>query len=97
MPKASNRFAEFDLIRALAIVGVVIIHAGFSAFRERRIVFVAIDTLQLFCVPAFLLLSGFCLTNKTDNQNNPAQIFKKRLSRIISPYFVLVSSFVHLK
>jgi fucose 4-O-acetylase-like acetyltransferase len=86
MQKASNRFAEFDLIRALAIVSVVIIHAGFSAFRDRRIIFVAIDTLQLFCVPAFLLLSGFFLTNKLENQNNPAQVVKKRLSKIIPPY-----------
>ncbi len=86
MQKPSNRFAEFDLIRALAIVSVVITHAGFSAFRDRRILFVAIDTLQLFCVPAFLLLSGFFLTNKLENQNNPAQVVKKRLSRIIPPY-----------
>ncbi|WP_293329928.1 acyltransferase [Microcoleus sp. CAWBG58] len=86
MQKASNRFAEFDLIRALAIVSVVITHAGFSAFRDRRILFVSIDTLQLFCVPAFFILSGFFLTNKLDNQNNPGQVVKKRLSRIIPPY-----------
>ncbi|MEG5058666.1 acyltransferase [Microcoleus sp. A2-C5] len=86
MQKASNRFAEFDLIRALAIVSVVITHAGFLAFSDRRIIFVAIDTLQLFCVPAFLLLSGFFLTNKLENQNNPAQVVKKRLSKIIPPY-----------
>ncbi|MEG3897745.1 MULTISPECIES: acyltransferase [unclassified Microcoleus] len=86
MEKASNRFAEFDLIRALAIVSVVITHAGFLAFRDRRILFVAIDTFQLFCVPAFLLLSGFFLTNKLENQNNPALVVKKRLSKIIPPY-----------
>ncbi|MEG3988177.1 acyltransferase [Microcoleus sp. S28C3] len=86
MQKASNRFAEFDLIRALAIVSVVITHAGFLAFKDRRILFVAIDTFQLFCVPAFLLLSGFFLTNKLENQNNPALVVKKRLSRILPPY-----------
>jgi probable poly-beta-1,6-N-acetyl-D-glucosamine export protein len=86
MQKASNRFVEFDLIRALAIVSVVITHAGFFAFTDDRILFVAIDTLQLFCVPAFLLLSGFFLTNKLENQNNPTLILKKRLSRIIPPY-----------
>lgn len=86
MQKASNRFAEFDLIRALAIVSVVITHAGFASFRDRRIVFVSIDTLQLFCVPAFFILSGFFLTNKLDNQNNPGEVVKKRLSRIIPPY-----------
>jgi probable poly-beta-1,6-N-acetyl-D-glucosamine export protein len=48
--------------------------------------FVAIDTFQLFCVPAFLLLSGFFLTNKPENQNNPGLAVKKRLSRIIPPY-----------
>lgn len=86
MQKASNRFAQFDIIRALAILSVVITHAGFFAFGDRRILFIAIDTLQLFCVPAFLILSGFFLTNKRDNQNNPTQILKKRLSRIIPPY-----------
>lgn len=86
MQQASNRFAQFDLIRALAISGVVITHAGFFAFPDRKILFIAIDTLQLFCVPAFLLLSGFFLTNKRDNQNHPTQILKKRLSRIIPPY-----------
>lgn len=87
MQKASNRFAEFDLIRALAIVGVVITHAGFIAFSDdRRVLFISIDSLQLFCVPAFLLLSGFFLTNKLENQNNPTLIVKKRLSRIIPPY-----------
>jgi len=86
MEKASNRFAEFDLIRALAIVSVVITHAGFSALRDRTILFVSIDTLQLFCVPAFLILSGFFLTNKLENQNNPTLVLKKRLSKIIPPY-----------
>jgi fucose 4-O-acetylase-like acetyltransferase len=65
---------------------VVITHAGFFAFGDRRILFVAIDTLQLFCVPAFLILSGFFLTNKLENQNNPALVVKKRLSKIIPPY-----------
>jgi fucose 4-O-acetylase-like acetyltransferase len=86
MQKVSNRFAEFDLIRALAIVSVVITHAGFFAFPDRRILFVAIDTLQLFCVPAFLILSGFFLTNKRENQHNPALVVQKRLSRILPPY-----------
>ena len=86
MEKASNRFAEVDLIRALAIVSVVITHAGFLAFGDRRILFVSIDTLQLFCVPAFLILSGFFLTNKLENQNNPTLVLKKRLSKIIPPY-----------
>jgi peptidoglycan/LPS O-acetylase OafA/YrhL len=77
MQKVSNQFAEFDLIRALAIVSVVITHAGFFTFGDRRIIFVAIDTLQLFCIPAFLILSGFFLTNKLENQNNPALVVKK--------------------
>ena len=86
MQKVSNRLAEFDLIRALAIVSVVITHAGFFTFSDRRILFVAIDTLQLFCVPAFLIVSGFFLTNKLGNQSNPALVVKKRLSKILPPY-----------
>jgi len=75
---------------------VVITHAGFFAFGDRRILFVAIDTLQLFCVPAFLILSGFFLTNKLENQNNPALVVKKDCPKLY-PLSVLVSSFVHLK
>jgi hypothetical protein len=45
--------------------------------RDRRILFVSIDTFQLFCVPAFLMLSVFFLTNKLENPNNPAQVVKK--------------------
>ncbi|WP_333323067.1 acyltransferase [Microcoleus sp. AT9b-C3] len=97
MLKASNRCIEFDLIRALAIVSVVIIHAGFLSLPDRRLLFISIDTLQLFCVPAFLLLSGFFLTNKRENQNNPTLILKKRLSRIIPPYLFLVGSLLHFK
>ncbi|MEG4090335.1 acyltransferase [Microcoleus sp. Pol12B4] len=73
-------------MRALAIVSVVITHAGSFTFSDRRILFVTSDTFQLFCVPAFLLLSGFFLTNKLENQNNPALVVKKRLSKIIPPY-----------
>lgn len=47
MQKVSNRFAEFDLIRALAIVSVVITHAGFFTFGDRRILFVAIDSSEI--------------------------------------------------
>lgn len=64
----------------------MITHAGFFAFGDRIILFVAIDTLQLFSVPVFLMLSGFFLTNKLENQNNPALVVKKRLSKIIPPY-----------
>ena len=42
--------------------------------------------MQLFCVPAFLILSGFFLTKKLENQNNPTLVLKKRLSKIIPPY-----------
>ncbi|MEG4249208.1 hypothetical protein [Microcoleus sp. Pol10D4] len=56
----------------------MITHAGFLAFRDHRILFVVIDTFQLFCVPAFLLLSGFFLTKKLENQNNPALVVKKK-------------------
>jgi len=75
---------------------VLITHAGFFAFGERRILFVAIDTLQLFCLPAFLILSGFFLTNKLENQNNRELVVKKDCQKFY-PLSVLVSSFVHLK
>lgn len=91
-PTRQARLPEFDLLRSLSIVGVVIIHitAPLDLYAHQGILmsclFVTLHLAQRFCVPVFLMISGFFLTYKSDSQSNPDLVLKKRLSRIIPPY-----------
>lgn len=90
----SARLPEFDLLRGLAIIGVIIIHitnnlnlyAQHGTFNYYA--FATIHLSQRFCVPAFLIISGFFLTYKVNNEQNPTLVLRKRLSRIIPPYII---------
>jgi peptidoglycan/LPS O-acetylase OafA/YrhL len=87
-----TRLPEFDLLRSLAIIGVVIIHitAPLDLYAHQGIfmyyLFVSLHLAQRFCVPVFLIISGFFLTYKIDYQQNPTLVLKRRLFRIIPPY-----------
>ena len=87
-----TRLPEFDLLRSLAIIGVVIIHitAPLDLYAHQGIfmyyLFVSLHLAQRFCVPVFIIISGFFLTYNINNQQNPTLILKKRLFRIIPPY-----------
>lgn len=87
-----TRLPEFDLLRSLAIIGVVIIHitAPLDLYTHQGIfiyyLFVSLHLAQRFCVPVFIIISGFFLTYNIDNQQNPTLVLKKRLFRIIPPY-----------
>ncbi|AFZ19337.1 hypothetical protein Mic7113_3613 [Allocoleopsis franciscana PCC 7113] len=97
-----TRLPEFDLLRSLAIIGVVIIHitAPLDLYAHQGVfvyyLFVSIHLAQRFCVPVFLIISGFFLTYKIENQQNPTLILKKRLLRIIPPYLFWSSFFYFL-
>lgn len=87
-----TRLPEFDLLRSLAIIGVVIIHitAPLDLYAHQGVfmyyLFVSIHLAQRFCVPVFLIISGFFLTYKIENQQDPTLTLKNRLFRIIPPY-----------
>lgn len=87
-----TRLPEFDLLRSLAIIGVIIIHitAPLEMYAHNGhfiyYLFAIIHLAQRFCVPAFLIISGFFLTYKTDNEQKPTLVLKRRLLRIIPPY-----------
>lgn len=87
-----TRLPEFDLLRSLAIIGVVIIHitAPLDLYAHQGIfmyyLFVSLHLAQRFCVPVFIIISGFFLTYNINNQQSPTLILKKRLFRIIPPY-----------
>lgn len=84
-----KRIFYLDLLRAIAILSVILCHAfqfypndfhwGYLAF---------INTFGYFGVPIFFILSGALLLNK---EIKPKNFYKKRFSRIIFPYIFWVS------
>ncbi len=87
-----SRLPEFDILRSLAILGVIIIHitAPLEMYAHNGsfvyYLFVVIHLAQRFCVPVFLIISGFFLTYKNDNELHPTLVLRKRLFKIIPPY-----------
>lgn len=91
-PASRTRLPEFDLLRSFAILGVVIIHVSGAFLPEVErgssfnLMLLAINQLQRFCVPTFILLSGFWLSYVPQNFENPNATLKKRLLRVVPPY-----------
>ncbi len=89
-----SRLPEFDVLRSLAIIGVVIIHitAPLELYAHNGIflyyLFVVLHLSQRFCVPVFLIISGFFLSYNPNYEHNPTLVLKKRLTRIIPPYII---------
>ncbi|MBR4447966.1 acyltransferase [Methanobrevibacter sp.] len=92
----SKRIFYYDVLRALAIIGIVFCHAS--------IVFVLtginnpdfyisafFDCFREFSIPVFVMLSGALLINKKDSLKT---FFKKRLSRIFIPFLFWVVIYI---
>ncbi|MBP0005161.1 MAG: acyltransferase [Cyanobacteria bacterium SBC] len=91
-PLQQSRLPEFDFIRTLAIFGVVWIHIS-GLFIDRVPYgsieywgFIALNQLQRFCVPAFILSSGFFLAYFPKNSVRIDRTLIGRLQRVILPY-----------
>lgn len=90
-----NRIEKLDILRGLAILGVIFIHLtsdrlnnfNFSEFSSYF--FLLFNQLSRFCVPIFIILSGIGLTLSYNRK--PESYFKflhKRLSKIIPLYLI---------
>ena len=75
-----TRLPELDLLRSLALIGVVIIHitAPLDLYAHQEIfmyyLFVSLHLAQRFCVLVFIIISGCFLTYNINNQRNPTLI-----------------------
>lgn len=100
----SNRIFYFDILRAIAIIGIVFCHASISFIvgdmGSINFYFSSFyDCLRDFSVPIFVMLSGALLIGKKDSLT---KFFKKRLSRILIPFifwYIIYTlySFINLK
>ena len=87
-PKQSKRIFYYDVLRALAIIGIVFCHASIT-YVSRDInspnlyISVFFDCFRDFSIPIFVMLSGALLLGKKDTL---VKFFKKRLTRLLIPF-----------
>lgn len=88
----SNRVEELDLLRAISIIGVVIIHVFSNFVYDGSHPGLAIYSLVLsqwarFSVPVFLFVSGASLTIAHSHNFNYRRFLLRRFRIILVPYF----------
>lgn len=87
-----KRYIEFDILRGLSVIGVVLIHITSTmmdnALEPRYGVAVFINQLTRFAVPSFLFLSGFGLTISDKLKDGYLKFLRNRLSRILILYIL---------
>lgn len=86
----SKRYPNFDILRGMAILAVVIIHVTASAAVDGITRAVVLNQLARFGVPVFVFLSGWGLTvaNSYRRSENYFAFLKNRLSKIIPGYLL---------
>lgn len=92
----SKRIFYYDVLRALAIIGIVFCHASvafvISGINSHDFYISAFfDCFRDFSIPVFVMLSGALLINKKDSLK---KFFKKRLSRIFIPFLFWVAVYI---
>ncbi|EFM09576.1 acyltransferase 3 [Paenibacillus curdlanolyticus YK9] len=97
---------EMNILRGIAMLGVLTVHSTSSAvvkLKESSLfgLFNALNTVALFCVPAFVFLTGFVLFyNYSDKKIGFGELgtfFKKRLMYILVPYAFISLLYLGIK
>lgn len=89
-----NRKIEFDLMRIIACLGVIMIHADvfnqLDSYSTNSLSYQGINiwgTLSRWAVPAFVMLSGMFVIPKSGKESLK-QLFVKRVIRMVVAYIV---------
>jgi peptidoglycan/LPS O-acetylase OafA/YrhL len=95
--KSLPKLHELDIVRAIAILAVVAIHATSEATVELPVgstaqaVYLAVNKLCNFAVPVFILLSGVVLFYRYSNDWGAKQgvtFYLRRVKQVVIPYLV---------
>jgi peptidoglycan/LPS O-acetylase OafA/YrhL len=101
-PHSKKHLKEFDYLRGLAIIAVVIIHCTGSYWWKQSsdqlnilvLVNSSLNTLSAFAVPVFIFISGFILSYSYRKEVTIKNFYKKKFGYILPPYFAF--SFLYL-
>lgn len=101
MARAGQRLPEVDLLRAVALLGVGVIHAGAwvtsAEAPPSENAMATVSGLARFCVPAFVFASGFVLFHSYQERALQAKAFlKRRWLRVLLPWTCCVPLFLAL-
>lgn len=98
----SERISELDILRAIAIFAVILIHSISSGFyavswsSNTFKIYLILDQFCRFSVPLFVGLSGYTLTLRyKDNLLNIGEFFRRRVLRLI-PWYLFWSAVIFL-
>lgn len=90
---SKNWFEEINYLRAIAIIGVLIIHTTDNTAEVKNLTgltfsLMYIEELVRFAVPMFIFVSGFVLYNKYKSELLVKDFYKKRFMSILIPYII---------
>ena len=102
MANASTRRAELDILKAIAVIGVILIHVvsqGLFSLPRGSVSFnflLLLDQLFRFCVPLFVAISGFTLALKySKHQLVLSEFLTRRVLRLL-PWYLFFSCLIYL-
>lgn len=86
----SRRYENFDVLRGLAIIGVVLIHITAPLATDGDLVAVVVNQMSRFAVPVFFILSGWGLTisNSLERSDSYWNFLKVRFLSILPQYLL---------
>jgi peptidoglycan/LPS O-acetylase OafA/YrhL len=89
---------EINIFKGVAMVAVIILHlipilynfwSPYSPFSPQAYFLIILDQLNRFCVPLFILLSGYLLTAyHIIRTPSPIEFYKRRLLKLLPLYFL---------
>ncbi len=90
---SKNWFEEINYLRAIAIIGVLIIHTTDDTAEVKNLTgltfsLMYIEELVRFAVPMFVFVSGFVLYNKYRSELSVKDFYKKRFMSVLIPYII---------
>jgi len=88
-----SRNSNIDNLRGLSMILMIVIHAT-AYFLKDKVAYFLWDTLE-FVVPVFIFCSVYLFFKKNIliNRNNFFPYLKKRISRLLIPYYIFLCSF----
>lgn len=86
----SARYEKFDILRGLAIVGVILIHITAPLATDDDVLAIVVNQISRFAVPVYFILSGWGLTiaDSYKRSKSYGDFLKKRFLGIFPQYFL---------